>query len=255
MAVARKKISEDVPKEGFFFDDNNHLYFLDGKPLHGVTSVLGVIAKPALIQWAANEAIKFVRENASYKRQKLLRKGYVVIKDKFLEQARYAHAQKRDTAAEQGTDVHAEVERYVKDCVELYEGKPFVAYAEGSAIAPFVDWARKEDVRFISSEHKLYSKELWVAGTCDLVFEKGGKQYVGDVKTYAKIWDRTPFFQCAGYGVMWKEMQGAPIDGYCVLRLSKDGSFEDMWSFDVEGDTQAFLSALTLYKALKSFKK
>ena len=42
----------------FVFDEKEHAYFLNGKPMLGCTSVLGVIAKPALIQWAANEAVK-----------------------------------------------------------------------------------------------------------------------------------------------------------------------------------------------------
>ena len=36
------------------FDAKKHVHTLDGKNLTGVTTVLSVIAKPALIQWAAD---------------------------------------------------------------------------------------------------------------------------------------------------------------------------------------------------------
>ena len=40
----------------FIYKDSNHSYTLDGKRLTGVTTILGVIAKPALIGWAARMA-------------------------------------------------------------------------------------------------------------------------------------------------------------------------------------------------------
>jgi len=48
------------------------------------------------------------------------------------------------------------------------------------------------------------------------------------------------------------EEQGYKIDSYCIIRLSKDGSFEEKWSFDTEGDRQGFLAALTLFKQLET---
>lgn len=244
---------------GFHFDEAEHAYFLDGKPLHGITSVLGVISKPALIQWAANMAVDFIQ--ASY--------PYALLEDETLDQevfanqlkeARVAHRKKKEDAAEKGTDLHAIVEEYIQTCIAENEGRPLSVVSAESPIHKFVAWAQENKIRFLASEQRLYSKVHWVAGTCDIVFEKEGKTYVGDVKTYKKIWDRTPFFQCAAYGMMWEEMKhfvpgGDPVvAGYCVLRLGKDGTFEDKWSFDVEGDRAAFLNALGLYKALKAYK-
>ena len=94
---------------------------------------------------------------------------------------------------------------------------------------------------------------MWTAGTVDFLAEKDGKKFVGDVKTYDKIWDRVPFLQCAGYSLMLEEM-GHKTDSYCIIRLGKDGSFEEKWSFDTEGDRQGFLAALTLFKQLQTWK-
>ena len=51
----------NIPETGFYFDEEKHRYYLDGKQMTGVTTILGVLAKPALIQWAANMAIDSVR--------------------------------------------------------------------------------------------------------------------------------------------------------------------------------------------------
>jgi hypothetical protein len=260
---------------GFYFDSKEHAYFLDGKPLHGITTVLGVIAKPALVAWAANQAVEYIKENCPLDTTGL-EVGLRHVTDAQLGNARIAHRKKKEDAAEKGTDLHALVESYVQWCIDTNQGKAKQYFTPG--IELFVNWAIDNNIRFLASEQRLYSKEHWVAGTCDLVFEKDGKTYIGDVKTYKKIWDRTPFFQCAAYGMMWEEMnkdsitrtvkdifegdgtkdveitESPEIDGYCVLRLSKDGTFEAKWSFDIDGDRTAFLNALGLYKALKAYK-
>ena len=46
--------------KNFTFNKEEHYYELDGKRMYGITTILGVIAKPALIQWAANMAVEYV---------------------------------------------------------------------------------------------------------------------------------------------------------------------------------------------------
>lgn len=231
----------------FDFDPKKHVYTLDGKPLHGVTTVLGVISKPALIQWAANEAVKHIADTLAADIQAGFDREYF---DSVLSDARYAHRKKKEEAADAGTDVHALVETFVAYAIENHQGQPLGAYPD--AITSFVMWARLNNVRFLSTEKRMYSERMWVAGTCDLIFEKDGKTYVGDIKTYKKLWDRTPFLQCAAYSLMAEETEGTRFDGYCILRM-KDGEFEEKWSFDVEGDREGFLAALKLYKTLQNY--
>ncbi len=250
MGTKKLKQPQLIKTEGFVFDPTTHSYFLDGKPMTGVTTILGVLAKPALIGWAAKMAVEHIRTYASKDEDG----EYMLVDEELLEGARKAHAQKRDDAATKGTDLHAIVEAYVKRCIEA-GGKPQELIPDEADIEKFAIWAAQEKVTFLASERRMYSKDLFVAGTVDIVFEKDGKTYIGDVKTYAKIWDRVPFFQAAGYGFMFSETENKTIDGYCILRLSKDGSFEALWGFDVEGDTEAFLACVTLYRRLKEFKQ
>jgi hypothetical protein len=232
----------EKPTEGFIFDEKKHQYWLDGRLLQGVTSILGVVAKPALIQWAANMACDYIEESCQD-----IDWSDPEHRQALLNAARKAHAKKRDKAADDGTDLHALIEDYVNE------------------------WAMVEDIRFIAAEQRLYSRDLGIAGTCDLVFEKDGKTYIGDIKTYKKLWDRLPMLQCAAYGLMWEGMMHDQqlddiatskiplegysrknIDGYCVIRI-KDNDFEVKWSYDVEGDREGFLAALKLYRTLQNW--
>lgn len=235
----------------FKFDPVEHVYTLDGKPLMGVTSVLGVIAKPALVPWAAKMVVEYIKDNGLFNDTE----ETYEITIKQLEEAENAHRKKKEDAGEKGTDLHALAEGYVRLCIQENDGKPMDVCPAGLEL--FRDWAKGENITFLETEKRMYSKNWWVAGTCDLVFEKEGKKYIGDIKTYAKIWDRVPFFQCSGYAAMYEEMNDGKeiIAGYCVLRVSKDGSFEAKWSFDTIGDTKAFFAAVELYKQLQNFKK
>lgn len=229
----------------FQFDPKGHVYTLDGKPLTGVTTVLGVIAKPALIQWAADEACKFIDEARQSE------KFDVEMLGELLKEARLAHRKKKEKAADQGTDTHAQIEEYVKGCIATNDGIPVNSImAETPARNSFIQWAVENKVKFLESEKRMYSKEWWLAGTCDLVFEQDGKRYVGDIKTMKKLWDVTPFIQCAAYAKMMVE-QGEKFDGTCIINIPKEtNKVETFYRYDLEGDIKAFEAALTLYRTL-----
>ena len=219
--MPKRKVTAEV-QEGFWYDEPNHLYFYDGKPMTGCTTILNVISKPALVGWASKMACEYIRNNADDQGylESGKKTGVLLVGPELLEEAQKAHAQKRDKAGDEGTLLHATVETFVKYAIENHDGKPLGAYPD--EIKRFVEWAQIENIRFIATEQKLYSKELFVAGTADLIFEKDGKTYIGDLKCKDKIWSREPFFQCAGYGLMHREMNGSDIDGYCVIRMKEE---------------------------------
>lgn len=254
----KNKMSKFTPPEtGFAFDDAKHAYYFDGKKMTGCTTILGVLAKPQLIPWAARMACDYIKENS----HKVTFEGDLLhyeVTPEQLDEAQVAHAKKKEEGATKGTDTHALVEEYVKECIAMGGNNGYAMPGVADpAIAGFAEWAMRENIRFIASEAKFYSKSLFVAGTADLIFEKDGKKFLGDIKTYKKIWDRTPFYQCAGYALMAEEMGEPKFDGYCIINLPKERSFnetEDIkWSFDIEGDTQAFLACVTLYRQNANF--
>lgn len=248
-------------KNELIFDEKRHVYTLDGRRMYGVTSILGVINKPALIQWAANlataKAFTFMAnsdlatEIAKY--PKIDTKAAKELGAKFpeFEASRTAHNASRDNSAHLGTDIHSVIEALVKIAISDFGGYMYLEEHPEAQVQQFINWAREEKIRFIMSEAKLYSRTLWVAGTMDLLFEKDGLIYTGDIKTTGAIWDRTPFFQTAAYEFMICESQPEiKVAGRCIIRLDKDGSLEVIYS-DSDLDRQGFLAALTLFKALE----
>lgn len=220
----------------FTFNEKSHRYFLDGKPLSGVTTVLGVIAKPALINWAARMSADYILEN---------------LKDlKDLEQvcelAKNAHNRKKDKGAEAGSDIHAWIESWIKDStIALPEDPTARRQAQ-----QFVKWAEEKKVKFLESEKKMYSEEMWLGGTVDAVATIDGKKYVVDFKTQARLWDRTPFLQTAAYRLMLEEMGEKDFYGSLILLLPKEGKLEEHYSYDEETDKEGFMSALWLYRII-----
>lgn len=280
-----KKKPSNVPETGFWFDEPSHSYYMDGKPMTGCTTILGVLNKPALVGWAAKMAVEYIKENTlrtgsledmKYENGQFVPEGVklgdYIVSEKLLEEAKTAYAKKRDDAASKGTDTHALVEDYINQCL-IGNGYADERIEHSAQIRPFVMWAIKENIRFIASEKQLYSKSLFIAGTADLIFEKDGKRYLGDIKTYKKIWDRVPFYQCAGYALMWEEMktdeiglfvkgesntlESPYIDGYCIINLPKEREFNEaedvMWSWDTEGDTKAFKACVEIYRQNATF--
>lgn len=234
----------------FKFDARKHCYTLNGKPLNGVTTVLGVIAKPMLIGWAAKMTSSWIRDNCpnvfSESQNQSIRDAWVVTEEQ-LQEASKAHSKKKTEAGSKGTDVHALVEEYVN----RYMGK--IAEMESTndlMLQQFINWAVKNQVVFRESEKRMYSEKLWLAGTCDFTFEMNGKKFVGDLKTMAKMWDRVPFFQTAAYMMMLEE-QGEKYDGSVIININKEtAELTEHFSYDHESDKEAFLACLTLYRKL-----
>lgn len=225
----------------FEFKESNHSYTLDGKRLTGVTTILGVIAKPALIGWAAKMAVEHIQQG-------ILDTEPGKILDalpKLLEEAKTAHARKRDKAGEAGTSIHKWIEMFIKGITNLPEDPIAKAQAE-----QFIEWVDKNKVKFLESEKRMYSEKLWFAGTCDAVALIDGKKYVVDFKTMAKMWDNTPFFQTAGYQIMLEEMGETDFHGSLILLLPKGGKLQEHYDYDLETNKKGFMSALTLYRTI-----
>ena len=240
----------------------SHRYFADQearKPYTGVTTVLGVLAKPALIGWAARMTAEWIRENCG---EKVFQVGaglkptgnpiYMVDEDQ-LQEAVKAHTKKKEAGGQKGTDLHSEVEAWIKNTIATNTME--YSSLQSPGLKAFVKWACDNEVKFLASEKQVYHSDpsMWYAGTFDFSFEKDGKRFIGDLKTMKKLWDRTPFFQTAAYMMASEHMGEEPYDGSCIVNVSKEtNELTDHWTFDHESDRKAFGAALTLYKALNN---
>ena len=236
--------------KNFQFNKEEHYYELDGKRLYGVTTILQVISKPALIPWAVKMCADYIVAN---------KKRLIVEEeswDEIIKEAKSAHRKKKEDAGAKGTDAHALIEEIVKTSIDEFGG-----YISGTSTNPqvqnFIDWAVKNKVKFLASEKQLYSESAWVAGTTDMVFEMKGKKYVGDVKTSSAIYPEH-FYQMAAYRMMLEEMGETGFDGSVVIRIGKDGKFNEekdvAYRYDYDTDLKAFLGALAIFKAGETYK-
>lgn len=221
----------------FKFNPKNHRYTLDGKPLTGVTTIIGIIDKSGpLMTWAVNETIAHLKK----------------VPDDY-EGAKGAWRKKRDKAGDVGTAVHNAIEEFAKtgEDQNLEDPKAQKMYNK------FIQWTKDENIKILLSEQRLYSKEYWYAGTCDLVFEKDGKKYIGDIKTAKAIY-LTNWIQMAGYDICLNELDKVrDLEGYCVINIPKEFDKDGEPKLNVEYKYErqefinAFLAALDLYRFVK----
>ena len=133
-------------------------------------------------------------------------------------------------AGEEGTLVHEMIEDYLN-------GKElnFLSESGGVLYDPtvwkmflrFVDWWEEYNPTLLEAEVHLFSDELKVAGTCDLICEIGGKIWLIDFKTSNHL-QTTYDLQTAVYAKCYEECFGKKIDRLGVLwsKSSKRGPKE-----------------------------
>ena len=249
------------------FNDKEHLHLLDGKPLTGTSSVGNVLAKP-LTWWAAGLAVekfgwlnpkKFSSEECAVACEDGLDKVKKMERDeyaKLLTEAYYAHSKKLKDSAKTGTDLHEELEAYVKAMMKL---KPVRKYDE--KIQPFINWADENVKKFIASEAHCFDEELWVGGITDVVAElNDGKLAIIDFKSSKEAYP-TQFLQVSGYAIqiekngLW-DMGGTvnkkldkQIEALIIVPFGAD-VIEPAIRYDLDSYKQGFRSAVVLYRLL-----
>lgn len=262
-------------KYKYIDEGKQHLHTLDEKPLIGTSSVSNVLAKP-LTWWASGLAVaKFgwinkKDENGKYRtkeeRLAVASNRFSEIKEldseeylDLVDSAYSAHAEKLDSSASAGTDLHAEIERYIKWVMGGSKGDSIF----DTRIEPFIIWANKNVKRFLWSEIHCFSKELWVGGISDFGYEDmEGKYVVGDIKSSKEAY-LSQFWQCAGYAIQLEENGGFDRDGNKILTLDKPIEYFMIFPFgmkepeaqinlDNQGGRDAFKAELFLYKKLNS---
>jgi hypothetical protein len=124
-------------------------------------------------------------------------------------------------AAEDGTKVHEMVEQYLngnplnfldKNNNPKYEPEIWKMFLK------FVEFWETYNPKLIETEVHLFSDELEVAGTCDLICEIEGKTWLIDLKTSNMMHETYPI-QTSVYGQCYKECYGKEVDNFGILWL------------------------------------
>jgi len=250
------------------FKEKEHLHLLNGKPLTGTSSVGNVLAKP-LTWWASGLACEvFGWVNPKYNTDKKVdtkaEKGLALIKGlsltkykELLNKAYRAHQDSLGKSAKKGTDLHAELEDYVKGMMGI---RPKRKYDE--KIQPFIEWSEENVKKFLWSEAHCYDEELWVGGISDTGVElKDGKRAIIDFKSSKDAYP-THYIQCAGYAIQIEKNGLWSEDGKKNKKVAKKFDaliivpfgakvVEPKILHNVDSYKEGFRNAVGLYRLLK----
>lgn len=162
-------------------------------------------------------------------------------------------------AAQEGTQVHEMIEDYLngKELNFLNSlGNPAYNPDVWQMFLRFVDFWETYDPKLIETEVHLFSDELKVAGTCDLVCEIDDKLWIIDFKTSNHL-QTTYDLQTAVYAKCYEECYGKTADHTAVLWLksskrgSKDGSMQGK-GWEIYESKRTMSENLDIFKTVKT---
>jgi len=161
-------------------------------------------------------------------------------------------------AAEEGTQVHELAEEYLNGAELNFldeRGRPQYNPDVWQMFLRFVEFWETFKPTLIETEVHIFSDELKVAGTCDLIVEINGELWLLDLKTSNQI--QTVYeLQTAVYGQCYEECFGKKIDRYGILWLksSKRGPKKDKMQgkgWEVVESSRTFEENIDIFKTVK----
>jgi len=161
-------------------------------------------------------------------------------------------------AAEDGTKVHEMVEKYLNgEELRFLDKNDVPRYSTDiwQMFLRFVEFWETHKPTLIETEVHLFSDELKIAGTCDLIVEMNGELWLLDLKTSNQL--QTVYeLQTAVYGQCYEECFGKKIDRYGILWLksSKRGAKKDKMQgkgWEVVESSRTFEENIDIFKTVK----
>jgi len=229
-------------------DEYPELYDKYGSRLVSVTSITKMLQKFALVQWAANEAVNYIKANWPQTFDGWTKEQF----EAYFDNARYAHENIAGKAADTGTDFHTLAQVYLESLLHNRAYKfPDLDNATTKMLTNFIKWCEKNKVQPLCVEQEIIGDGY--GGRCDLVCEckrfwdKSDEMVccVMDIKTSKQYYDEMGI-QLAAY------QEATPIIGFFegrekfsgIIRINKKGTFSTNYkdySKTHEQDYQSFL--------------
>jgi hypothetical protein len=193
----------------------------------GVTTITGVMNKPALVNWANNLGLKGISVGK-----------YV------------------DDLADVGTLAHKIIECYLtKQEVDYADYTPNQKSLAENAVLKFFSWEKENKFEVIKSELQMVSEKHRFGGCCDIYANLNGKSTLIDLKTSKGIFGEH-FTQVSAYALLLEE-NGYPVEDVRILRIGRDESegFDDKSVPLLKVHQERFLACLKLYNLNKQLKE
>ena len=195
-----------------------HGYTLaDGTPVAGVTTICGMLNKPALVGWAG----KTMHEYCVQMTKEAYAAGKAGAKYPGLKRWTDVLYGQRDDAASAGTEAHELFEAHLR-------GKPVEwddNWSEESlnAYSNAVEWLAASALKIEPHERPLVSEGWRFGGTPDALAHQSGKTFLADWKTGGGIYPEQ-IMQMAAYRALIFECDGLFVDGAHLVRFPREGN-------------------------------
>lgn len=200
----------------------------DGTRVSGVTTILGVLAKPALIAWANKMGLQGIDTQ------------------KYVERA-----------ADAGTAAHEMIECHLKGLeFDKNQYAPDLLDLAENGFIKYLDWESGHKVERVESELCLVSERYRYGGTIDMYCLLDGVPTLVDFKTNATgVFDEMRH-QVVAYKQLLEE-HGKPVDNIIIIRLGKSDKMdlEVVQVSDWDIHWQIFTACLDLCNLQKKLKR
>jgi len=203
--------------------------FPKGEIVPGVTTIIGILNKPALVPWANKMGLKGIDV-----------KRYV------------------DDKADIGTLAHAIIiGELMGEEVDVTEYSQKQIDAANNACLSFYEWQKEHELDIITAEQPLISEEHRFGGQYDIFGTIDGKQELLDLKTGSGIWEEH-YYQLGGYLILCEENL-MPVNRCRILNIprSEDENFQEITLSGkmMELSKEMFLDCLRIYNRKKEVKR
>ena len=199
----------------------------DGKRVPGVTTITGIMAKPALIPWANKLGLEGIEVGK-----------YV---DDLADIGTLSHKMVEDHIAKRETDF--------SDYSENQKGQ------SENAVLKFYGWEDENEVEYLESEMVMISEKYRYGGTCDIYCKLNGKLTLLDLKTGRAIYDEA-YTQVAAYRNLLLE-HDRKVEDVRILRIGRDEGegFDDICVPKIDKHWERFLACLSVYELNKELRR
>jgi len=200
---------------------------LEDKIVPGVTTILGILNKPALVKWANNLGLKGI-DSSKY----------------------------RDEMADIGTLAHYLIMCHLKDIdpdTSEYSADN-IEKAENCFLS-YLEWEKGHKVEPLLVEEPLVSEVSQYGGTVDLYCELDGEPTLIDFKTGKAIYPEMIFQLAAYWGLLVEHFK--PVETCRILRIGRDEDegFEEVVKTELTKEHRLFGHCREIYELKKQIKK
>jgi len=214
-----KETAKRIPHQSY--------YNKDKIKVPGVTTVLNILSKPNLLDWAWKCGLK----NIDYKAE-------------------------RDTKADIGTLAHKMItEKLMGNEIDTSDYLPEEIDKAENCVISFWTWYKQNPIKVEFVEKQMVSEKYQFGGCCDIYGSILGIPMLIDLKTGKAIYEEF-MYQLAAYKQLLID-NGYPVKLCKIIRIGREENegFEVLDFEDTEIEMDIFLNALSIYNLKKLIKK